>query len=214
MPAALLKKQFESVLGGHLDWQSRPELEWVRSGIPEIDLPRGCLTEVFGPASSGRTTLLHSILAEATEREEICALVDTDDAFDPASATAAGVRLDRLIWVRSSHNAEHALKAADLLIQGGGFGVVAMDLGDTPLYSARRISLTSWFRLRRAVEHTPTVLISVSRQSNAKTCASLTLECRREREAWTGNLLRGIRVRVTSTERSKACSPVFTATAI
>lgn len=214
MPAAILKKQFESVLGGHLDWQSRPELEWVRSGIPEIDLPRGCLTEVFGPASSGRTTLLHSILAEATEREEICALVDTDDAFDPASATAAGVRLDRLIWVRSSHNAEHALKAADLLIQGGGFGVVAMDLGDTPLYSARRISLTSWFRLRRAVEHTPTVLISVSRQSNAKTCASLTLECRREREAWTGNLLRGIRVRVTSTERSKACSPVFTATAI
>ena len=132
MPAALLKKQFESVLGGHLDWQSRPELEWVRSGISEIDLPRGCLTEIFGPASSGRTTLLHSILAEATAREEVCALVDADDAFDPASATAAGVRLDRLIWVRSSHNAEHALKAADLLIQGGGFGVVAMDLGDTP----------------------------------------------------------------------------------
>jgi recombination protein RecA len=214
MPAALLKKQFESVLGGHLDWQSRPELEWVRSGIPEIDLPRGCLTEIFGSASSGRTTLLHSILAEATAREEVCALVDTDDAFDPASASTAGVRLDRLIWVRSAHNAEHALKAADLLIQGGGFGVVAMDLGDTPVYSARRISLTSWFRLRRAVEHTPTVLLSVSRQSNAKTCASLTLECRRERAAWTGNLLRGIRVRVTSTERSRACSPVFTAAAI
>jgi hypothetical protein len=214
MPAALLKKQFESVLGGHLDWQSRPELEWVRSGIPEIDLPRGCLTEIFGSSSSGRTTLLHSILAEATAREEVCALVDTDDAFDPASASSAGVRLDLLIWVRSSHNAEHALKAADLLIQGGGFGVVAMDLGDTPVWSARRISLTSWFRLRRAVEHTPTVLLSISRQSNAKTCASLTLECRRERASWTGNLLRGIRVRVTSTERSRACSPVFMATAI
>ena len=214
MPAALLKKQFESVLGGHLDWQSRPELEWVRSGIPEIDLPRGCLTEIFGSSSSGRTTLLHSMLAEATAREEVCALVDTDDAFDPASASSAGVRLDRLIWVRSSHNAEHALKAADLLIHGGGFGVVAMDLGDTPVWSARRISLTSWFRLRRAVEHTPTVLLSISRQSNAKTCASLTLECRRERASWTGNLLRGIRVRVTSTERSRACSPVFMATAI
>jgi recombination protein RecA len=214
MPAAVLKKQFESILGGHLDWQSRPELDCVPSGIPEIDLPRGCLTEIFGPASSGRTTLLHSILAEATAREEVCALVDADDAFDPASASTAGVRLDRLIWVRSAHNAEHALKAADLLIQGGGFGVVAMDLGDTPLSAARRISLTSWFRLRRAVEHTPTVLLSVSRQSNAKTCASLTLECRRERAAWSGNLLRGIRVRVTSTERSKACSPVFTATAI
>src|SRR5215471_18100662 len=101
MAVALLKKQFESLLGGHLDWQSRPELEWVRSGIQGIDLPRGCLTEIFGPASSGRTTLLHSILAEATAREEVCALIDADDAFDPASASAAGVRLGRLIWVRS-----------------------------------------------------------------------------------------------------------------
>src|SRR5207248_4048174 len=107
-------------------------------------------------------------------------------AFDPASASAAGVRLDNLIWVRSAKNAEHALKAADLLIQGGGFGLVAMDLGDTPLATARRISLTSWFRLRRAVENTPTVFLAVARQSNAKTCASLTIECARERAAWSG----------------------------
>src|ERR1043165_5672490 len=219
MGAAALKQQFEGILGGRLDWQSKPALERVRTGISEVDsatggLPRGCLTEIIGSASSGRTSLLIAILAEATVRDEICALVDAEDSFDPASAAAAGVRLERLLWVRSAHNAEHALKAADLLIQGGGFGLVAMDLGDTPLYSARRISLTSWFRLRRAVEHTPTVLLSVSRQSNAKTCASLTLECRRERAAWAGNLLRGIRVRATSTQRSKACSPVFTATAI
>ena len=142
------------------------------------------------------------------------------------------MRLECLIWVRSSHNAEHALKAADLLIQGGGFGIVVMDLGDTPLATARRISLTSWFRLRRAVEHTPTVLVTVSRQANAKTCASLILECKRERVAWSGTpgkvrelsfpmelgtpsyLLRGICVRVTSKNRSKLCSPVFTALAI
>ena len=109
--------------------------------------------------------------------------MDAEDAFDPASAAAAGVRLDRLLWVRCGHNAEHALKAADLLIQGGGFGVVALDLGDTPPATARRISLTSWFRLRRAVEHTPTVLMAVARQSNAKTCASLMLECARRRRA-------------------------------
>ena len=58
------------------------------SGVPEIDtatggLPRGCLTEIFGPASSGRTSLLLSVLAEATAREEACALVDAEDAFDP-----------------------------------------------------------------------------------------------------------------------------------
>ena len=117
--------------------------------------------------------------------------------------------------MRCSHNAEHALKAADLLIQGGGFGLVAMDLGDTPLNAARRISLTSWFRLRRGVEHTPTVLVTVARQSNARTCASLVLECACERVTWSGargtsQLLRGMTVRA----RSKTCSPVFTAVAI
>src|SRR5271157_1556089 len=127
MLAAALKKQFESVLDGPLDWQSPPAPEMLPSGIREVDeatggLPRGRLTEIVGPASSGRTSLLLSILAQATAREEICALVDAEDAFDPASAAAAGVRLDRLLWVRSANNAEHALKAADLLIQGGGFG--------------------------------------------------------------------------------------------
>jgi recombination protein RecA len=223
MPRAALKTQFESLLGGHLDWQSRPAPECVPSGIAALDsatggLPRGCLTEIFGPASSGRTSLLLSILAQATHREEVCALVDAEDAFDPASASAAGVHLDRLLWVRSD-NAEHALKAVDLLIQGGGFGLVVLDLGDTPPATARRISLTSWFRLRRAVENTPTVLVSVALQSNAKTCASLQLECAREQTAWSGSLhssrlLRAISARATSTQRSKTCSPVFTAPAL
>jgi hypothetical protein len=215
---AALQIEFRSLMGGHLDWQSRPAPELLPTGIPEIQLPRGCLTEIFGPASSGRTTVLYAALAAATAREEVCALVDADDAFDPASAAAAGVLLDRLLWVRCTHQAEHALKAADLLIQGGGFGLVAMDLGDTPAETARRISLTSWFRLRRAVEHTPTILLSLARRSNARTCASLAIECRRERAFWSGTqpgrLLRGIRTRATSTERSKACSPVFTARAI
>jgi recombination protein RecA len=228
MGVAILQKQFESVLGGRLGWQSKPAPELVRTGVAEVDtatggLPRGCLTEIFGPASSGRTSLLLSILAEATAREEVCALVDSEDAFHPHSAAAAGVQLTRLLWVRCAHNAEQALKAADLLIQGGGFGLVAMDLGDTPVRMARRISLTSWFRLRRAVEHTPTVLVAVARQANAKTCASLLLECGRQREVWSGarhasRLLRGIEVRATflahRTQRRKLCSPVFTAAAI
>ena len=224
MAAVALKQQFESLLGGHLDWQSRPAPECVPTGIPSLDaatggLPRGSLTEIFGPASSGRTSLLLSILAHATARGEVCALIDAEDAFDPASADSAGVRLDRLLWVRSANNAEHALKATDLIVQGGGFGIVVLDLGDTAPATARRISLTSWFRLRRAVENTPTVLISVARQSNAKTCASLQLECARERTAWTGalhssRLLRAIAARATSTHRSKICSPVFTAAAL
>ena len=221
--ATALKLQFETVLGGRLDWQAKPAPEMLPSGIPEIDaatggIPRGCLTEIVGPASSGRTTLAVSVLAEATAREEVCAVVDAEDAFDPATAAAAGVRLHRLVWVRARHDAEQALKAADLLLQGGGFGLVLMDLGDTPVVTARRISLTSWFRLRRAVEHTPAALVVVARQSNARTCASLTLDCRRERARFSGigpgSLLRAIHVRAKSTERSRVCSPVFTATAI
>ncbi len=200
------------------DWQIRPEPELLPTDSPGIGVPRGCLTEIIGARSSGRATLLMRILAVATARGEICALVDAEDSFDPASASAAGADLARLLWVRCAHNAEHALKAADLLIQGRGLGVVALDLGETSPATARRISLTSWFRLRRAVEHTPSVLVAVAQQSNAKTCASLVLECRRERARWSGatpgRLLREIEVRATSTERSRSCSHVFTARAI
>ena len=217
MRATALQKQFEAVL----QCQVQPATETVRTGVSELDaatggLPRGCLTEIFGPASSGRTSLLISILAAATERQEVCALVDTEDAFDPPSAAAAGVRLERLLWIRCGHNAEHALKAADLLIQGGGFGLVIMDLGDTPPRSARRISLTSWFRLRRAVENTLTVLVAVARQSNAKTCASLMLECARERVTWTGGtpLLRGMRVRVARRKPVREVTACFDAAAV
>jgi hypothetical protein len=219
MGAAVLHKQFESLLGGRYDWQSRPERELLDSGVPGIDLPRGCLTEIVGPASSGRTSLMLSILAQATAREEVCALVDAEDAFSPHAAAAAGVELSQMLWVRCGHNAGHALRAADLLIQGGGFGVVVMDLGDTPAVTARRISLTSWFRLRRAVEHTPSVLVSLARQSNARTCATLVIQCGRTRASWSGargvsRLLRGVEIGARCSERRVECSPVYTARAI
>jgi recombination protein RecA len=221
MVAAALHKQFESLLARPYGWRERPLPETVPTGLPELDaalggLPRGSLTEIFGPRSSGRSSLLASILAAATWREEVCALVDAEDSFDPLSAAAAGVHLDRLLWVRCAHNAEHALKAADLLIQGGGFGVVVMDLGDTPPAIARRISLTSWFRLRRAVENTPTVLLAVARQSNAKTCASLMLECTRERASWKGtkSLLQGIRARIARRKPGRAVTACYQAGAL
>jgi recombination protein RecA len=227
MGGAVLKKQFESVLGEALGWQERPAPELVGTGIPEIDnvtsgLPRGRLTEIFGPDSSGRTSVLYSMLAGATRRGEICAVVDAEDAFDPASAGSAGVRLERLLWVRCGHNAEHALRAIDLLVQGGGFGLVALDLGDTAPGTARRLSLTSWFRLARAVENTPTALVSLSRESNAKTCAALILECGRESESWTcavergpararaaGCLLEGVRVQAWRRKPSRAVNASF-----
>jgi len=164
----------------------RPAAEMVSSGIAAMDaltggLPRGCLTEICGPASSGRTTLLLAVLAAATQRGECCVLVDASDALDPQSAADAGVELDRLLWIRCGENSpekslEQLLRATDLLLESGGFGLIALDLGDLPPQVARRIPLTTWFRFRRAVEHTPTVLLAVERQSIAGSCSSLLIK--------------------------------------
>jgi recombination protein RecA len=164
----------------------RPAPEMVSSGIAAMDaltggLPRGCLTEICGPASSGRTTILLAALAAATRRGEFCVLVDASDALDPQSAADAGIELDRLLWVRCAENSpekslEQLLRATDLLLESGGFGLIALDLGDLPPQAARRIPLTTWFRFRRAVEHTPTVLLAVERQSIAGSCSSLLIK--------------------------------------
>ena len=218
----------------------RPAPEMVSSGIREIDelaggLPRGCLSEICGPASSGRTSVLLAALAAATRRQEVCALVDTTDALDAVSATAAGVELEKLLWIRCAgprtsdfiprtsgvgpqtsdfrHRTsdispptpgvesevrspksevrrptpevqalEQALRVTDLLLQSGGFGLVAIDLGDVPDAAARRIPLASWFRFQRAVEPTATVLLVVAQAPCAPTCASLLIRLQAERQ--------------------------------
>jgi recombination protein RecA len=217
----------------------RPAPEMVSCGIPALDaltggLPRGCLTEICGPASSGRTTVLLAALAAATRRGEFCAVVDASDALDPHSAAAAGIELDRLLWVRcgedppkphtrqkgcpislasvvrevgvssqaafnfsrtglkgnrskknelqengarqSEHRMEQVLRATDLLLESGGFGLIALDLSDLPLQAARRIPLTTWFRFRRAVEPTPTILLAIEPHPIAGSCSSLLLQ--------------------------------------
>jgi recA bacterial DNA recombination protein len=188
----------------------RPAPEMASSGISAIDalaggLPRGCLTEICGPASSGRTTVLLAALAAATRRGEFGVLVDASDALDPHSVAAAGVELDRLLWIRcgdgspqKSHTKEKSsqaafrfvqegsrkdenrleqlLRATDMLLESGGFGLIVLDLCDLPLQAARRIPLTTWFRYRRAVEHTPTVLLAVEQHPIAGSCSSLLLK--------------------------------------
>jgi len=193
--AALLRSDLESALGarvtGSLQWRERPEQEYISGGIAEFDaltggLPRGAITDIHGKASSGRTSLLIAMLAAAAARGEVCGLVDTNDAFDPSTASAAGVRLESLLWVRCGGNPEHALKAADLLIQGGGFGMVALDLGNVPATTARRVPIASWFRFRRAIENTPTAMVVLEQEHTVKSCASLSIEMRREGALWSG----------------------------
>jgi hypothetical protein len=203
-PASTLRAHVESALGEHLSstllLREKATPLMVSTGLTALDaltggLPRGALSEITGPASSGRTGVMLAALAGATRRDEACALVDAGDNFDPASAAVSGVDLERLLWVRCSKRncssprkdqrrtalgrLEQVLKVTDLLLQGGGFGMVVLDLSDIPTESARRIPLTSWFRFRRAVEPTATVLLVMEREPCAKTCASLVVRLHR-----------------------------------
>jgi len=310
---ALSRKQgrYEAFVGRGLEgFQRRSAVELQPSGVAELDaalgggFPRGSLVELCGAASSGRTSLAFSLLAQATERQEACAFVDVSDSLDPLSLAAAGVELPRLLWIRcgesgdgpdlktSAHFAppekkgtktgglgsaskkpvqihgwrhprelmrgvekaiprvvgkqtvvtesaqihvvarcageqverdrepprrgirpsrslpmkietyparelryerrrtkpwkrlEQALKSTDLLLHGGGWGVVVFDLGEISCVDAGRIDLSTWFRFRRAIENTPTILVLLSEESCAKSCASLVLRCQRSADHW------------------------------
>jgi hypothetical protein len=140
------------------------------------DFPRGRISEITGTRSSGRTSVLHALLAASTGRGEFAALVDTQDAFDACSAASVGVELSKLVWVRCGGNAEHALRAADLLIQAGGFGVVALDLAEVAPAALNRIPPTAWFRFRRAVDSTPAILAVIADRPLVKSCSAMTIK--------------------------------------
>jgi recombination protein RecA len=89
-------------------------------------LPRGRIVEIFGPESSGKTTLLYHVLANAQRMGGICAFIDAEHAMDPAYAKRIGVDIDELLVSQPDHG-EQALEIADLLIRSGAVDVVAID---------------------------------------------------------------------------------------
>jgi recombination protein RecA len=89
-------------------------------------LPRGRIVEIFGPESSGKTTLLYHVLAEAQAQGGICAFIDAEHAMDPEYAKRIGVDVDELLVSQPDHG-EQALEIADLLIRSGAVDVVAID---------------------------------------------------------------------------------------
>ena len=232
-----------------------PSLEWADPScllpmeIPLVDaclrggLPRGQLSELTGACSSGRMTLLLRLMAAATRRGEIAALVDTHDRLDVASAAAAGVDLDRLLWIRGSDSGlgargsetqitrtenartrnmaaripdpesripdpesrvpspvDRALKALNLVLQAGGFGIVAIDLADVPAATLRQIPFTTWPRVQRVIEGSDTACVLVTPEPLARSAGGLTLSLE-GRSTWAGasdrsHLLKGLDVRV------------------
>jgi hypothetical protein len=207
---------------GHHD-----EAACLPTGMAAVDaclrngVPRGQLSELAGPRSSGRTTVLLQLMAAATRRGELVAFVDTFDRLDVASAEAAGVDLTRLLWIRGQAlsktdtaidsrwvpggaagsdvvgarggrvggplewTIDRALKALNLVLQAGGFGVVAIDLADVPGSALRRIPFTTWLRVQRAVEGRDTACVLVTPEPLARSAGGLTLTLT-GRTTWTG----------------------------
>lgn len=195
--SALTKKEVELALanrfGDIFERHERRPREVLPTGVREIDdlllgLPRGAITELHGPASSGRTSLMLSALANATAHEEMCAIVDCDDTFDLASAAHAGVDFKRTLWVRCGHSLERAFKAVDLILHAGGFGFIVLNLCNVPAKLVRRVISSWWFRFRRAIEDTSSALVVLTPIPAVRSCAALILELKNENSVWPSTL--------------------------
>jgi len=151
------------------------------SGIAPCDaslggLPRGAITEVTGPRSSGKTAFCLAALAAATDRGEHCAFIDTNQTFDPHSAQRAGIHLSRLIWVRCRYDATAALRVADLLLSGGGLGMICLDLTETPTRLLNQLPTHAWFRFQRMLNNSATVMLVLNESPIAKSSAKASLQ--------------------------------------
>ena len=196
-------------------------------------LPRGQLSEIAGARSAGRTSLLFQLFAAATRRGDIAAYIDTFDRLDVESVAAAGIVLERLLWVRGQavtrmpesgfrdqhagfrdqragfryqggmsqepelrvppgsgglfeRTLDRALKALNLVLQAGGFGLVALDLADVPPIVLKRIPFTTWLRVQRTIEGSDTACVLLTPEPLSRSAGGLTLTLT-GRSAWTGD---------------------------
>lgn len=150
--------------------------------------PRGQLSELIGPRSTGRSSLTLRMLAGATRRGELAALIDVLDTLDVESAAAAGIELDRLLWIRghvvpnpgmcrdlNQRALEQAVRACALVLQAGSFGLVVFDASEAPSEALRRLPFTTWLRLQRMIEGSQTACVLVGTDPMARSSAGLTV---------------------------------------
>jgi hypothetical protein len=177
-------------------------------------LPRGQVSELIGPVSSGRTSLAWTWLGAATRRGESVALIDTFDRFDPATGDACGIVLRQLLWVRGQavtktsgavdpawlpgaravdgpgtlleRTIDRSLKALNLVLQSGVCTAVVLDFVDVPLNGIQRVPQTTWLRLQRIVEGTDTACLLVGPVPLARSAGGVTITTDRSAAVWAG----------------------------
>ena len=135
LDAALAQIDKEFGKGSAMKFGSRPvtDIEVIPSGSLSLDIalgvggyPRGRIIEIYGPESSGKTTLTLHAIAEAQRAGLSCAFIDAEHAFDPAYAKNLGIDLEELI-ISQPDNGEAALEIADTLIRSGAVDLVVVD---------------------------------------------------------------------------------------
>ena len=193
--AALAARRLDRTLTSSLPpIDPRDEYSIGATNIPSLDarlgggFPRGQLSELVGVRSSGRTSVLLRMMAAATARGELVALVDALDMLDVSSAAAAGVDLDRLLWIRghvvsnpgmcrdmNQRAMEQAVRALTLVLQAGNLGLVVLDVSEAPVEALRRLPFTTWLRLQRMVEGRQTMCVIAGNEPMARSSAGLTV---------------------------------------
>lgn len=161
--------------------------------------PRGHVSEIVGPASSGRTSVVMATFAAATARGGVVALVDVADRFDPESAAGAGVDLERLLWVRGPSMTwgapqstvgdlavRRGLRAFDLIVRAGGFAVVVLDLVDVPERTVRALPASTWLRLAHVHEGRDAVGLLIGTTPMGRSAGGVSLALRSTGQ-WTGS---------------------------
>ena len=128
-----IEKQFGRGSIMKLGSAERQSVDSIPTGSIALDLalgvggiPRGRITEIFGPESSGKTTVCQHVIAEAQRRGGIAAFIDVEHALDPGYARACGVNVDELL-VSQPDTGEQALEITETLIRSGGVDIVVLD---------------------------------------------------------------------------------------
>ena len=170
----------------------------VPTGMAELDarleggVPRGHFSEVVGPRSSGRLSILVSALAAATLRGEAVALIDPLDMFDPVSASAS-IDFQRMLWVRGDATSsarmslsceygtlqkslDRAVKALNIVLQAGGFGLVVLDIGEVAAQTIKRLPYTTWLRLHRVIEGRETACVVIASEPITRSAGGVTIQ--------------------------------------
>ena len=155
------------------------EVEVIPTGCLSLDIalgvggvPRGRVIEIYGPESSGKTTVCQHIIAEAQRRGGICAFVDMEHALDPSYAAKCGVDINNL-YVSQPDTGEQALEIADALIRSGTMDIVVVDsvaalvpraeiegeMGDAHVGLQARLMSQALRKLSGAIKQTNTIVI-------------------------------------------------------